>query len=114
MQFLLVTFCNQSASPQRSGGLLALDADGYSWLDLDDPDIFDSESNGLCGACRVNGDVVLATQSTPPLLILYDPVAGRIKAKRDLSPVATCIRLSTMTSNSSWSVPVRTRSTRFR
>jgi hypothetical protein len=83
---LLVTFCMQLASPRQSGGLLDLEGDGYSWLPLDDMEFPDYANGGLSGVCRVAGDLVLATQSTPPLLILYDPIAGRVKARRDLSP----------------------------
>jgi len=85
-QSLFVTFCNQSASPRESGGFLSLDDDGFAWLALARTGILEPGSNGLCGACLVDGELILATQSAPPLLLLYDPVAGRITAQRDLSP----------------------------
>lgn len=78
----------QLSSPQLSCGVLDIggDGNGFSWRLIEDLDIPDLAHGGLCGACQVEGDVVLATQSTPPYLVLYDPVAGRIKAKRDVSP----------------------------
>ncbi len=76
----------QNASPHESCGLLELDGDGYSWLPLGELEFPHYANGGLCGTCRAGRDLVLATQSTPPLLVLYDPVAGRVKARRDMSP----------------------------
>lgn len=85
-QFLLVTFCNQTASPRHSGALLAPDADGCSWLDGVHPETLEPESYGIAGACLVDGDLILATQSAAPSLIRYDPITRRVKASRDLTP----------------------------
>lgn len=76
----------QNASPHESCGLLELDGDGYSWLPLGALEFPDYANGGLCGACRVGRYLALATQSTPPLLVLYDPVAARVRARRDMSP----------------------------
>lgn len=85
-QLLLVTFCNQTASPRHSGALLALDADGCTWLDGIHPEILEPDSFGIAGVCLVDGDLILATQSAAPSLIRYDPVTRQVKASRDLTP----------------------------
>lgn len=78
----------QLASPQHCCALLDLGSDDCTWLPLDELVFADYANGGICGVCRVPGALVLATQSTPPLLVLYDPVGRRIKAQRDLSPAA--------------------------
>lgn len=75
----------QLASPLQSCGILDPHGDSFSWLSLEGLDFADFANGGVCGACRVPGGFVLATQSTPPRLVLYNPATGRIEAVQDLS-----------------------------
>jgi len=82
--FLLVTFCNQLESPQCSGAVVDLNGDGCRWLPLAELAIPNPGNGGLCGACWVADDLVLATQSTPPRLARFSLQTGRFTASRVL------------------------------
>lgn len=65
----LISFCNQSSSPNHS--LCIVDtSNGYSqWIDLSDiPEIFRQEFSGVTGICRVGKDIIIATQGASSAL----------------------------------------------
>lgn len=65
----LISFCNQSSSPNHS--LCIVDtSNGYSqWIDLSDiPEVFRQEFSGVTGICRVGKEIIIATQGASPAL----------------------------------------------
>ena len=77
---LMVGFCNQLMSPAHAAGLIDEKGTGWRWLPMATLDIPPGGNGGLCGACRLGDDIIIATQTTPPRLARFDTLGNRFSA----------------------------------
>lgn len=95
---VVITFCNQKASPSHSLLLMHASEQNYSWVDLEGIRVnLGADLGGVCGACRVHDDVAICAQSgVNPFLGLLDVTKREIKTTRVLEqckdPHSICLR----------------------
>ena len=76
---LLVSFCNQTSSPDCA--LCIFDGSGRNsrWIDFGNlPDEYRNSFSGVCGVVCADGDFVVATQGASPVLAIVDIIKGRL------------------------------------
>jgi glycosyltransferase involved in cell wall biosynthesis len=76
---LLISFCNQTSSPDCALCILDRSDRSSRWIDLGNlPEVHRNNFSGVCGVVRTGGHVIVATQGASPVLATVDITKGRL------------------------------------
>lgn len=76
---LLISFCNQTSSPDCALCIFDRSDRSSRWIDLGNlPEVHRNNFSGVCGVVRTGGHVIVATQGASPVLATVDITKGRL------------------------------------